>query len=261
MHGRWTRPRWSDARRCSFAAQARLVGRVRPGERRLGGLGVDIVLECWGGSGRGARRSRSWSAGCARWYFRSGEGRLRAERRRRRQRRPLRPRRPVHGAAASCTTNCLAPVVKVLHEGIGISRGSVTTLHDLTDTDDRRRAARRPAAGARGGAVADPGQRGRRPRSGSSSPAPGQARRARRARSTAQRVADQLRLRARAGDDGRGRSTGFCARRPAGRLRGILGYEERPLVSVDYLDDPRSSIVDALSTMVVAGTQAKVYAS
>lgn len=43
-------------------------------------------------------------------------------------------------------------------------------------------------------------------------------------------------------------------------LIGILGYEERPLVSVDYLNDPRSSIVDALSTMVVDGTQVKVLA-
>lgn len=36
--------------------------------------------------------------------------------------------------AASCTTNCLAPVVKVIHEGLGIDRGSITTLHDLTTT-------------------------------------------------------------------------------------------------------------------------------
>ena len=43
-------------------------------------------------------------------------------------------------------------------------------------------------------------------------------------------------------------------------LQGILGYEERPLVSVDYVNDPRSSIVDALSTMVVNGTQVKIYA-
>jgi glyceraldehyde 3-phosphate dehydrogenase len=46
----------------------------------------------------------------------------------------------------------------------------------------------------------------------------------------------------------------------AGSLTGILGYEERPLVSADYLNDPRSSIVDALSTLVVGGSQAKVYA-
>jgi glyceraldehyde 3-phosphate dehydrogenase len=44
----------------------------------------------------------------------------------------------------------------------------------------------------------------------------------------------------------------------AGRLKGILGYEEKPLVSVDYVDDPRSSIVDALSTRVVNGTQVKI---
>ena len=52
-----------------------------------------------------------------------------------------------------------------------------------------------------------------------------------------------------------------CFREAAeGELRGILGYEERPLVSVDYVNDPRSSIVDALSTMVIDDTQVKVYA-
>jgi glyceraldehyde 3-phosphate dehydrogenase len=45
-----------------------------------------------------------------------------------------------------------------------------------------------------------------------------------------------------------------------GRLQGILGYEERPLVSADYVNDPRSSIVDALSTMVINGTQVKILA-
>jgi glyceraldehyde 3-phosphate dehydrogenase len=45
-----------------------------------------------------------------------------------------------------------------------------------------------------------------------------------------------------------------------GELKGILGYEERPLVSIDYKDDPRSSIIDALSTMVVDGTQVKILA-
>ena len=45
-----------------------------------------------------------------------------------------------------------------------------------------------------------------------------------------------------------------------GPLKGILGYEERPLVSADYLNDPRSAIIDGLSTMVVNGTQLKVYA-
>jgi glyceraldehyde 3-phosphate dehydrogenase len=45
-----------------------------------------------------------------------------------------------------------------------------------------------------------------------------------------------------------------------GPLQGILGYEERPLVSVDYLNDPRSAIIDALSTMVVDETQVKILA-
>ena len=45
-----------------------------------------------------------------------------------------------------------------------------------------------------------------------------------------------------------------------GQLKGILGYEERPLVSIDYKTDPRSCIVDALSTMVINGTQVKIYA-
>ena len=44
-----------------------------------------------------------------------------------------------------------------------------------------------------------------------------------------------------------------------GAMQGILGYEERPLVSIDYRTDPRSSIIDALSTMVVNGTQVKIY--
>jgi glyceraldehyde 3-phosphate dehydrogenase len=44
-----------------------------------------------------------------------------------------------------------------------------------------------------------------------------------------------------------------------GQLKGILGYEERPLVSIDYKTDPRSSIVDALSTMVINETQVKIY--
>jgi len=45
-----------------------------------------------------------------------------------------------------------------------------------------------------------------------------------------------------------------------GELAGILGYEEKPLVSIDYVNDPRSSIVDALSTMVINNTQVKIYA-
>ncbi|RUM55373.1 MAG: type I glyceraldehyde-3-phosphate dehydrogenase, partial [Marinomonas sp.] len=53
---------------------------------------------------------------------------------------------------------------------------------------------------------------------------------------------------------------GFLKEAAEGELKDILGYEERPLVSVDYKTDPRSSIIDALSTMVINGTQVKLYA-
>lgn len=53
---------------------------------------------------------------------------------------------------------------------------------------------------------------------------------------------------------------GYFREAAAGELNGILGYEERPRVSIDYVNDPCSSIIDALSTMVVNGTQVKLYA-
>ena len=53
---------------------------------------------------------------------------------------------------------------------------------------------------------------------------------------------------------------GYFREAAEGELSGILGYEERPLVSVDYVNDARSSIIDSLSTMVIDGTQVKIYA-
>jgi glyceraldehyde-3-phosphate dehydrogenase (arsenate-transferring) len=163
--------------------------------------------------------------------------------------------------AASCTTNCLAPVVKVIHEGIGIRHGSITTLHDLTNTQ----------------AVVDaPDEDLRRARAASLSLIP---------TTTGSATAIGLIF-----PELRGRLNGLAVRVPMlnasltdcvfevdrptdveevngllaaaaeGPLAGILGYEERPLVSVDYRDDPRSGIVDALSTMVVDGTQVKALA-
>ncbi|MDX6569457.1 MAG: hypothetical protein QOH15_2035 [Gaiellales bacterium] len=163
--------------------------------------------------------------------------------------------------AASCTTNCLAPVVKVLHEGIGIRHGSITTLHDMTNTQtivDAPHADLRRARAASlsliptttGSATAIglifPELEGRLNGLAVRVPALNasltdcvlEVERS----TTAEEVNDLLRAAA------------------AGALAGILGYEERPLVSVDYKDDPRSSIVDALSTMVVNGTQVKVLA-
>ena len=163
--------------------------------------------------------------------------------------------------AASCTTNCLAPVVKVIHENLGIKHGSITTIHDLTNTQsildtphkDLRRAracgsSLIPTTTGSATAITEifPELKGR---------LNGHAVRVPLAnasltdcvfeveRATTAEEVNAL-LKAAAGSD----------------LAGILGYEERPLVSVDYKTDPRSSIIDALSTMVINGTQLKVYA-
>jgi glyceraldehyde 3-phosphate dehydrogenase len=163
--------------------------------------------------------------------------------------------------AASCTTNCLAPVVKVIHESIGVRHGVITTIHDITNTQT---------------VVDAPHKDLRRARASSLSLIP---------TSTGSASAIGLIY-----PELLGKLTGIAVRVPllnasvtdcvfelqrpttieevnaafkraaAGPLAGILGYEERPLVSVDYKDDPRSAIVDALSTMVVDGTCVKVLA-
>ena len=163
--------------------------------------------------------------------------------------------------AASCTTNCLAPVVKVIHEALGIRHGSITTIHDLTNTQsildqphkDLRRARASgmsliPTTTGSATAIAEifPELRGklnghavRVPLANASlTDCVFEVERA----TTAEEVNALLKAAA------------------EGPLKGILGYEERPLVSIDYRSDPRSSIVDALSTLVVAGTQVKIYA-
>jgi glyceraldehyde 3-phosphate dehydrogenase len=163
--------------------------------------------------------------------------------------------------AASCTTNCLAPVVKVVHEAIGIRHGQITTIHDPTNTN----------------LVVDaPHQDQRRARSAKLSLAP---------TTTGSATAIALIY-----PDLKGKLNGHAVRAPVlnasltdcvfelqratsaeelnalfraaaeGPLAGILGYEERPLVSADYARDTRSSIIDALSTLVTDGTMAKIYA-
>lgn len=163
--------------------------------------------------------------------------------------------------AASCTTNCLAPVVKVMHERIGIRHGTMTTIHDITNTQR----------------VVDLGHKDlRRARACGQSLIPTSTGSAK----AITKIFPEL----------TGKLNGLAVRVPLlnasltdfvfeaaravtveevngyfktaaeGELAGILGYEERPLVSVDYKDDPRSSIVDALSTMVIDETQVKVLA-
>lgn len=163
--------------------------------------------------------------------------------------------------AASCTTNCLAPVVKVIHEGLGIRHGSITTIHDVTNTQT---------------IVDRPAKDLRRARSALNSLIP---------TTTGSATAITLIY-----PELTGKLNGHAVRVPLlnasitdcvfeverattaeevnalfkaaadGALAGILGYEERPLVSADYTNDTRSSIIDALSTLVVNGTQVKVYA-
>ncbi|EFA70463.1 type I glyceraldehyde-3-phosphate dehydrogenase [Cylindrospermopsis raciborskii S07] len=164
--------------------------------------------------------------------------------------------------AASCTTNCLAPVVKVIHEGIGIKHGIITTIHDHTNTQT---------------IVDAPHKDLRRARATGMSLIP---------TSTGSATAIGLIY-----PELNGKLNGLAVRVPLLNasltdcvfevvrpttieeinallkaaseeepLKGILGYEERPLVSIDYKDDPRSSIIDALSTMVVNETQVKILA-
>lgn len=163
--------------------------------------------------------------------------------------------------AASCTTNCIAPVVKVIQEKIGIVHGLMTTIHDVTNTQ----------------VIVDaPHKDFRRARSALNSLIP---------TSTGSATAITMIY-----PELKGKLNGMAVRVPLlnaslvdcvfevsrevtaeevngflkeaaeGELAGILGYEERPLVSTDYLDDARSGIVDAPCTMVNDGTQVKIVA-
>ncbi len=162
--------------------------------------------------------------------------------------------------AASCTTNCLAPVVKVIHEKLGIKHGSMTTIHDITNTQT---------------IIDAPHKDLRRARACGSSLIPTTTGSA----TAITHIFPEL----------KGRLNGHAIRVPLtnasltdcvfeleretdieevnrilkgaaqNELNGILGFEERPLVSIDYRTDPRSCVVDALSTMVINNTQVKLY--
>jgi glyceraldehyde 3-phosphate dehydrogenase len=162
--------------------------------------------------------------------------------------------------AASCTTNCLAPVVKVLQDNIGIKHGSMTTIHDITNTQT---------------IIDAPHKDLRRARACGTSLIPTTTGSA----TAITHIFPEL----------KGKLNGHAVRVPLtnasltdcvfelnrattveeinawmkqaanGSLQGILGFEEKPLVSIDYKTDPRSTIIDALSTMVVNGTQVKLY--
>tara|TARA_R110002124_G_scaffold124083_2_gene283016 strand:- start:1676 stop:2701 length:1026 start_codon:yes stop_codon:yes gene_type:complete len=162
--------------------------------------------------------------------------------------------------AASCTTNCLAPVVKVIHEKIGIKHGSMTTIHDITNTQTILDAPHKDLRRARacgmsliptttGSATAIthifPELKGK---------LNGHAVRIPLANASLTDCVFELQR-----PTTEQEVNNYLKASAEGELKDILGFEERPLVSIDYKTDPRSCIVDAPSTMVVNGTQVKLY--
>lgn len=261
VHGRWPVSTSHDASGIGIGARSlSYSGNTHLAETDWAGLGIDLVVEASG---------RFKTAGDLEPYFDAGVKKVVVAC-------PVKDAgvlNIVMGAndhlydpatnhvvtAASCTTNCLAPVVKVLHEGIGIRHGAITTIHDVTNTQV---------------VVDKPHKDLRRARSSLMNLIP---------TSTGSATAIGLIF-----PELQGKLNGVAIRVPLlnasltdctfeierattieevnglfkiaaeGSLGNILGFEERPLVSTDFTGDPRSGIVDAASTMVVDGTQVKV---
>lgn len=162
--------------------------------------------------------------------------------------------------AASCTTNCLAPAVKVIHETLGIKHGSMTTIHDITNTQTILDAPHKDLRRARAcGSSLIPTTTGSATAITHIFPElkgklNGHAIRVPLANASITDCVFELQRATTVDEVNR-----LLQQAAETELQGILGYEERPLVSVDYKTDPRSCIVDALSTMVVNDTQLKLY--
>ena len=263
VYGRWPVPVAADGADAIAIAGRRVgcTGAGSPGELDWGALGVDVVVEC---SGR--FRTRDALAP----YFRQGVRKVVVS-------------APVKGdalnvvmgvnhdrydpaahdivTAASCTTNCLAPVVKVVHEAIGIRHGAITTIHDVTNTqtvhdrpmEDLRRARSAllnlvPTSTGSATAIAliFPELAGR---------LDGVAVRVPLLNASLTDCVFEVARETTAGE-----VNALLEAAAAGPLAGILGVERRPLVSTDFRGDRRSSIVDAPSTRVTGATQVKVLA-
>jgi glyceraldehyde 3-phosphate dehydrogenase len=264
LHGRWNTPIGIDGGNAVTIANTKIgfSEAANPADVPWGDLGCDIVLECTGKFlkqeqlqayfDRGARRvivAAPVKDGSALNVVVGVNDNL------------YEPSKHRLLTAASCTTNCLAPVVKVVHEAIGIRHGQITTIHDPTNTN----------------VVVDaPHKDLRRARSAMLSLQP---------TTTGSATAISLIY-----PELKGKLNGHAVRAPVlnasltdcvfevnrpttadevnalfmtaaeGVLAGILGFETRPLVSIDFSNDPRSAIVDAASTMVTDETLLKVYA-
>jgi glyceraldehyde 3-phosphate dehydrogenase len=263
VHGRWS----EDVSGAGAELLVRGVtlgysGASLPGEVPWGELGVEVVLEC---SGR-FRTIESLEP-----YFDQGV-------------RKVIVAAPVKDAAAlnvvigvndelydperhdvltcaSCTTNCLAPVVKVIHEGIGIRHGQITTLHDMTNTQSVVDAPHSDLRRARAASMSlIPTTTGSAKAIGMIFPElegrlNGLAVRVPLLNSSLTDCVFEVSRRTTVEE-----VNGLLEAAATGPLEGILGYERRPLVSVDFNGDPRSAIVDAPSTMVTDSTQVKILA-
>ena len=261
VHGRWRADIGFDEGLIINGQRIAVTAAKRIEDLPLGAMAVDLVIDCTGVFKTAAKVAPYYAAGVRKVVVSA----------------PIKddalnlvygvnhasydPLRHHLVTAASCTTNCLAPVVKVIHEAIGIKHGSITTIHDVTNTQT---------------IVDRPAKDMRRARSALLNLIP---------TTTGSATAITLIY-----PELAGRLNGHAVRVPLlngsltdcvfevardtsvaevnalfkaaaeGPLRGILGYETRPLVSSDYTNDRRSAIIDALSTMVVNGTQVKVYA-
>ena len=263
VHGRWKADIHHDDSSLTLNGQTiRLTAAKRIEDLPLAKMGIDLVVDCTGVFKTGAKVQPYFDAGVKKVVVSApvkDGGALNI----------------VYGVnhadydpaqhhlvtAASCTTNCLAPVVKVIHENLGIRHGSITTIHDVTNTQT---------------IVDRPAKDMRRARSALMNLIP---------TTTGSATAITLIY-----PELKGRLNGHAVRVPLlnasltdcvfeverattaeevnalfkaaaeGPLQGILGFETRPLVSCDFTNDPRSSIIDAPSTMVINGTQVKIYA-
>lgn len=162
---------------------------------------------------------------------------------------------------ASCTTNCLAPVAKVLHEQFGIVKGLMTTVHAVTNDqqvlDMPHRDMRRGRAGfmsviptttgaAKSVSVVLPELEGKLNGMAMRVPTP---------------TVSVVDLVAQLGKQATAEDVNIALRNASqGVLKGILGYSELPLVSIDYTGNPHSSVIDALSTMSIGDDLVKVLA-
>ena len=262
VHGRWSTPVAASNGALELNGQRiRLMHEKTIEALPLAELGVDLVIDCTGVFKTGAKIAPYYASGVKKVVVSA----------------PVKDGSAlnlVYGVnndlydgsqrlitAASCTTNCLAPIVKVIHENLLIKHGSITTIHDVTNTQT---------------IVDRPAKDMRRARSALMNLVP---------TTTGSATAITLIY-----PELKGRLNGHAVRVPLlnasltdcvfeveqatnteevnglfkaaaeGPLKGILGFETRPLVSCDYINDPRSSIIDGPSTMVINGTQVKIYA-